>query len=58
MVDSDNLNPKFEFLAYSAILPAFAKTGTVLEIEPAPIHASDQDTGINAKIKYSMPESK
>ncbi|CAG7647491.1 unnamed protein product [Allacma fusca] len=58
VIDSDNLNPKFEFLAYSAILPAFAKAGMTLDIEPSAISAFDQDTGINAQIQYSMPEKR
>ncbi|ODM95632.1 Fat-like cadherin-related tumor suppressor [Orchesella cincta] len=51
-------NPLFQHVSYSAILPSVPLAGTVLDIEPEPIYAFDQDTGINAPIIYSIPEGR
>jgi hypothetical protein len=49
---------RFEHVSYSALLPTNPRAGAVLEIEPGPIRAMDQDTGINARLKLSLPEGK
>lgn len=56
VADADDQNPRFQHVSYSAILPSQPVAGTPLEIEPEPIYAYDQDTGINAPILYSIPE--
>ncbi len=56
VADADDQNPRFQHVSYSAILPSQPLGGTLLDIEPDPIYAYDQDTGINAPIIYSIPE--
>lgn len=56
VMDADDQNPRFQHVTYSALLPSQPKRGMALEIEPDPIHAYDQDTGMNAPIIFSIPE--
>jgi hypothetical protein len=47
---------RFQHVSYSALMPRNPRGGTPLEIEPEPIYAFDQDTGINAPILYSIAQ--
>lgn len=58
VADADDQNPRFQHVSYSAILPTLPIAGSSLEIEPEPIYAYDQDTGIKSQIVYSIPEGR
>ncbi|XP_045760272.1 protocadherin-16 [Maniola jurtina] len=53
VLDADDQNPQFTHEHYTAIVPDNAQDGTVLEVSPGPISASDRDLGINAPVYYS-----
>ena len=52
--DSDDQNPTFTRQRYMATLPQPPMKGSVVEVQPSPIMAKDQDTGIQASIVYSL----
>jgi len=53
-VSFDSSHCRFQHVSYSALLPRNPRGGTPLEIEPEPIYAFDQDSGIKAPILYSI----
>ncbi|XP_021960448.2 protocadherin Fat 4 isoform X2 [Folsomia candida] len=58
VVDADDQNPRFQHVSYSSLLPRNPRGGAALEIEPEPIYAFDQDTGINSPIIYSIAQGR
>ncbi|KAF2362253.1 Cadherin [Trinorchestia longiramus] len=54
VADSDDQNPAFTRQRYMATLPQPSIRGAQVDIQPERIWAEDRDTGINAKVQYSL----
>lgn len=54
VIDADDQNPAFMNDQYKITIPNGAQNGAILRVEPAPIQAIDQDTGINSPVRYSL----
>ncbi|XP_011503824.1 PREDICTED: protocadherin-16 [Ceratosolen solmsi marchali] len=54
IIDADDQNPIFLNDQYKVIIPLQLKSRKILQVDPEPIKAIDQDTGISAQIKYSI----